>query len=121
VWVAARGSLVVDNAHRDMVVEMVTASVGVARVLDWQQRPGRGIPRGVLVPALTDWTVDEVPPVNLLYPPSVRRTPRVRVFLDWVTQLFAEVELERQRPLPASPMPRWAKARRARASASGPR
>jgi LysR family transcriptional regulator for bpeEF and oprC len=121
VSVAARGSVVVDNAHRDMVAELVTAGVGVARMLDWQQRPGGGIPRGLLVPALTDWIVDEVPPVNLLYPPSVRRTPRVRVFLDWVTQLFAEVELERQRPLPASPMPRWAKARRARASASSPR
>jgi LysR family transcriptional regulator, regulator for bpeEF and oprC len=119
VPVAARGSVVVDNVHRDMVVELVTAGVGVARVLDWQQRPGRGIPRGLLVPVLVDWLVDEVPPVNLLYPPSARRVPRVRVFLDWVTQLFAEVERERQRPLPGSPMPRWVKARRSRASAAG--
>jgi DNA-binding transcriptional LysR family regulator len=110
--------VVVDNVHRDAVLDLVTAGVGVARVLDWQQRPGRGIPRGLLVPALTDWTVEEVPPVNLLYPPSVRRVPRLRLFLDWVVQLFAEVERERLKPLSASPMPRWVVARRPRASAS---
>ena len=71
---------------------------------------------GVLVPALTDWEVDEVPPVNLFYAPSVRRTPRVRVFLDWVVQLFAEVERERLRPLPATATPSWSKRRRLRAS-----
>jgi hypothetical protein len=71
-----------------------------------------------MVPALTDWEVDEVPPVNLLYPPSARRIPRVRAFVDWVTQLFAEVEHERQRPLPATPMPRWLKAQRPKASST---
>lgn len=116
VSVAARGSVIVDNVHRDMVRDLVIAGVGAARLLDWQQRPGREVARGLLVPALTDWTVDEVPPVNLLYPPSVRRTPRVRAFLDWTVQLFAEVERERQRPLPATAMPRWVKARRPRAS-----
>jgi hypothetical protein len=71
-----------------------------------------------LVPALVDWVVDEVPPVNLLYPPSARRVPRVRAFVDWVAQLFAEVEQQRQRPLPATPMPRWLNAQRPRASAT---
>jgi DNA-binding transcriptional LysR family regulator len=118
VQVSARGSIVVDNVHRDVVLSLAEAGVGVARVLDWQQRYGRGIPRGRLVPALTEWFDEMVPPVNLLYPPSVRRVPRVRLFLDWVTQLFAEVERERQRPLPASPMPRWVMARKARASAT---
>ncbi|MBQ0921953.1 LysR family transcriptional regulator [Hydrogenophaga aromaticivorans] len=116
VSVAARGSIIVDNVHRDMVRDLVLSGVGVARLLDWHQRPGREVPRGLLVPALTDWVVDEVPPVNLLYAPSVRRTPRVRVFLDWVVQLFAEVERERLRPLPATAMPHWVKMRRLRAS-----
>ncbi len=116
VSVAARGSFIVDNAHRDMVRDMVLSGVGVARLLDWHQRPGREVARGLLVPALTDWVVDEVPPVNLLYAPSVRRTPRVRVFLDWVVQLFAEVERDRVKPFPATDMPRWAKMKRRRAS-----
>lgn len=118
VSVAVRGSVVVDNVHRDMVRDLVVAGAGVARLLDWQQRPGHEIPSGQLVPVLVDWTVDEVPPVNLLYPPSVRRIPRVRIFLDWVVQLFAEVERQRLRPLPATPMPRWLKAQRPRASST---
>jgi LysR family transcriptional regulator, regulator for bpeEF and oprC len=116
VAVSARGSIVADNVHRDLVRDMALSGVGAARLLDWHQRPGREVARGLLVPALTDWVVDEVPPVNLLYPPSVRRTPRVRVFLDWVMQLFADVERERLRPLPATAMPRWVKMRRSRAS-----
>lgn len=116
VSVAARGSVIVDNVHRDMVRDLVVSGVGVARLLDWHQRPGREVSRGLLVPALGDWVVDEVPPVNLLFAPSVRRTPRVRVFLDWVVQLFAEVERERLRPLPATAMPHWVKMKRLRAS-----
>lgn len=116
VSVAARGSVIVDNVHRDMVRDLVLSGVGAARLLDWHQRPGREVARGLLVPVLTDWVVDEVPPVNLLYAPSVRRMPRVRVFLDWVVQLFADVERERLRPLPATAMPHWVKRRRPRAS-----
>ena len=58
-------------------------------------RAGRS-PAALLVPALTDWELDEVPPVNLLYPPSVRRIPRVRVFIDFVTQLFRDIEQQRE-------------------------
>ncbi len=118
VAVSTRGWLVSDNVHRDMVRDLVLAGVGVARLLDWHQRPGGEVPRGLLVPALTDWVVDEVPPVNLLYPASARRVPRVRVFLDWVTQVFADVERQRLQPLPATPMPRWVAARKLRASAA---
>ncbi|MFO1326083.1 MAG: LysR family transcriptional regulator [Rubrivivax sp.] len=118
VTVSARGWLVSDNVHRDMVRDLVVAGVGVGRLLDWHQRPGAEVPRGLMVPALTDWVVDEVPPVNLLYPPSARRVPRVRIFLDWVIQLFADVERQRQQPLPATPMPRWVMARKLRASAA---
>ena len=118
VSVSARGWMVADNVHRDMVLDLVVAGVGVARLLDWSQRAGHEIPRGLLTPVLTDWAVDEVPPVNLLYPPSARRVPRVRIFIDWVTQLFAEVERQRQRPFPATPMPRWVKPYKPRASAN---
>lgn len=46
---------------------------GVVRVLDWHKRPGCEIASGALVPALTDWAMtDEVPPVNMLYPPIAR-------------------------------------------------
>lgn len=108
VAVAARGRLVVDNAHRDMVRDLIVAGAGVARILDWHQRLGHEIATGALVPALTDWSMDEeVPPVNLLYPPSVRRIPRVRAFLDFATQLFRDIERERLHRAPATEVPRW--------------
>lgn len=78
VTVPVRGWMVSDNVHRDMVRDLVIDGVGVGRLLDWHQRPGAEVPRGLRVPALTDWQMDEVPPVNLLYPPSARRVPRVR-------------------------------------------
>lgn len=118
VTIPVRGWLVTDNEHRDMVRDLAIAGHGVARLLDWHQRPGREVNRGVLVPAFPDWVVDEVPPVNLLYPPSARRNPRARVFVEWVTQVFADIETQRLRPIPATPSPRWMKTPRARASLS---
>jgi DNA-binding transcriptional LysR family regulator len=118
VSVTARGWLVVDNAHRDTVRDIAVAGAGVARLLDWHKRKGMQIASGLLVPALTDWEHDDVPPVNLLYPPSARRIPRVRLFMDFVTQLFRDIEQQREVRAPSTAMPRWAKARRPRASAT---
>lgn len=119
VSVTAGGWLVVDNAHRDMVRDLAIAGAGVIRVLDWHKRQGREIASGILVPALTDWEMDaEVPPVNMLYPPNVRRIARVRLFMDFVTQLFRDIEQQREIRAPATSMPRWAIGRRSRASAA---
>jgi DNA-binding transcriptional LysR family regulator len=118
VSVAARGWLVCDNAHRDMVRDLALAGAGVARLLDWHKRQGHEIASGQLVPALTDWEHDEVPPVNVLYPPSVRRIARVRLFVDFVTQLFRDIEQQREVRSPSTAMPRWVKASRPRASST---
>ncbi|WP_284618710.1 LysR family transcriptional regulator [Aquabacterium humicola] len=118
VSVSARGWLVADNVHRDMVRDLAVAGAGVARLIDWNQMQGHEIARGALVPALTDWQHEEVPPVNLLYPPSVRRIPRVRRVLDFVTQLFRDIEQQRALRQPSTAMPRWAKSPRPRASAT---
>jgi LysR family transcriptional regulator, regulator for bpeEF and oprC len=121
VSVPVRGWLLTDNAHRDMVIDAAVAGAGVARLLDWHRREGREIDTGALVPALTDWGQPDVPPINLLYPPSVRRIPRVKLFINFVTQLFADIERQRQDPTPASPPPEWRKAHRARASSTSAR
>ena len=122
VSVAAVGWLVVDNAHRDMVRDLAVAGAGVVRILDWHKRRGREIASGSLVPVLTDWEMtDEVPPVNLMYRPSVRRIARVRLFMDFVVQLFRDIEQQRERRSPATAMPSWASRPRARASTSVPR
>lgn len=67
VPVTARGWLVVDDARRDMVCDMAIAGTGVVRILDWRKRQGHEIASGALVPALTDWEIDEVPPINLMF------------------------------------------------------
>lgn len=118
VAVAARGSVIVDNAHRDLVVDLAKAGVGVARILEWDTRRGGMLAGGALVPVLTDWEMAEVPPVNLLYPASVRRIPRVKLFVDFVVALFRDIERHRQIRLPATAQPRWLASRRPRASAT---
>lgn len=119
VSVTARGTVVADNVHRDLVRDLMVAGVGVGRTLEWDTHRDPRFATGVLVPVLRDWTSPEVPPVTLLHPPSVRRSPRVRLFIDWVTQLFADLERRRATPLPASPVPRWLKGHGSRVSASG--
>lgn len=119
ISVAARGWLVADNAHRDAMLAVAIAGGGVVRLLDWQMRHGQSLASGALVPALTDWELTtEVPPVNLLYPASVRRIPRVRAFIDFVTQLFRDIERQREIRAPATGQPRWLATRHHRASAT---
>jgi hypothetical protein len=44
--------------------------------------------------------------------------PRVRLFIDWVTQLFADIERRRHLPEAASGVPRWVRVQRSRTSAT---
>jgi hypothetical protein len=76
---------------------------------------------GQLVPALLDWETKQSPPISLLYRAHQRRTPRVRLFVDFATELFRRLEAERE-PAVASMIPverpHWYKRRQQRASAS---
>jgi len=111
----ARGWLTTSNAHRDLVIELALAGHGVVRVLDWTDLPE--LASGSLVRALADWQSTEAPPVNLLYRASVRRIPRVRLFIDFVTELFGELDRQRAQPVVSTERPRWLQRRYARASA----
>jgi hypothetical protein len=42
----------------------------------------------------------------------------VRLFMDFVTQLYREIEMQRESRVPSTAMPRWHKANRPRASAT---
>ena len=116
VSVNVRGWLITSNAHRDMMVELALAGQGVARILDWTNR--RELESGAFVQALADWESPEAPPVNLLYRPSVRRIPRVRMFINFVIEVFRELEATRTRPVAPSARPLWLKRPYGRASAS---
>lgn len=114
--VSVKDWLTADNGHRDSVVRMALAGQGVVRLLDWHARPGRELATGALQPVLTDWLPLDVPAMNLHYPPSARRIPRVRAFIDFAVRLFDAVDAQRALRLPSTTSPRWLLARRSRAS-----
>jgi LysR family transcriptional regulator, regulator for bpeEF and oprC len=113
--VTVTGSLVTSNTHRDLVVEAALAGEGVIRMADIANRGL--VESGRLVPALTDWESTFVPPVTLLYQPSCRRIPRVRAFIDFVANVFRELERGRDQRLVASSRPAWLGTRYSQASA----
>ena len=126
LWTFARGEerisvnvsgwLLTSNAHRDISIDLALAGQGVARILDWTNR--EDLASGAFVQALADWESPEAPPVNLLYRPSVRRIPRVRMFMNFVVEVFRELEATRARPVAPSARPLWLKRPYGRASAS---
>lgn len=50
------------------------------------------VARGVLVPVLADWSSDPLP-LHIVYPPNRHRSTKLRVFVDWVADLFANHDL----------------------------
>ena len=114
--VTARGWLTTSNAHRDLVIELAMAGHGVVRILDWTNLPELAC--GSLVRVLEDWESTEAPPVNLLYRASVRRSPRVRLFIEFVTELFRELDLVRGEGVVGTERPRWLLRHYGRVSAS---
>lgn len=113
--VVVRGWLTTSNAHRDLVIELALAGNGVARILDWTE--SADLASGSLVRALADWESTEAPPVNRLHRASVRRVPRVRLFVDFATRLFGELDQRRGRSVVGTERPRWLGRRHGRASA----
>jgi DNA-binding transcriptional LysR family regulator len=115
--VAVAGWLVSD--HRDVLLDTAIAGEGVARLSDLTVRAH--LQRGQLVPALLDWELQDSPPINLLYRPNHRRIARVRLFIDFVTTLFSQLESERDSGLaarlPTLP-PQWHQQRYAHGSAA---
>lgn len=113
--VTVRGSLVSDD--RNVIVEAALSGMGVARLMSLTLRdPTRD---GRLVAALTDWDMADPPPINLFYRPSFRRNPRVRPFVDFVTDRFrtlAGSDAPSEASLPTEPA--WYRTGTGRASAA---
>ena len=78
--ISVRSWLLSATTHRDLTIQLALAGVGVMRILDWTNLDE--LATGTLVQALGDWESPEAPPVNLLFRLSVRRNPRVRLFID---------------------------------------
>ena len=107
------------SSHRDVLLDAVLAGEGVIRASDLTtQAPLRS---GRLVPVLLEWVLRDAPPINLLFRPKNRRTPRVRLFVDFVTELFLDLQAERDKSLTklsSSERPYWYQHSHGRASAA---
>jgi DNA-binding transcriptional LysR family regulator len=51
---------------------------------------------GSLRPVLTEWTTDSLP-LYVVYPPNTHLSNRLRVFVDWIADLFATDEILQRR------------------------
>ncbi len=102
---------------RDSLLDAVLAGAGVMRLPDVSILDL--LAEGRLVPVLTDWDVLDTPPINLLYRQNHRRIPRLRTFVDFVIEVFSNLQTTadggemRARPDAA---PRWYRRSAVRAS-----
>lgn len=61
--------------------------LGIVRTSTFQARPY--IESGALVPLLLDWCSDPIP-LHVVYPPNRHLSTKLRVFVDWAAELFAQ-------------------------------
>jgi DNA-binding transcriptional LysR family regulator len=94
---------------RPWLDEAACAGAGVIRLADITL--SRYLSSGLLVPVLTDWEALEAPAIFAAYRRSQRQSKLVRAFLDFLVEVFAELEIERSLTLPNGvarvPKPEW--------------
>jgi DNA-binding transcriptional LysR family regulator len=90
VQVQARGWM--SSNAREAMLDLVVAGHGVGRFTELTTRSH--VQSGRLVPVLVDWDVQGGPPVNLLFKGSARRTPRLRVFIDFALQCLRDLDVD---------------------------
>ena len=81
-----KGPVTADSAH--MLLKLAADGVGVIRFGDIIV--AKAIRDGLLVPLLEDLQEPETFPLWAIYQPGRQRMPRVKVFLDFLTERFGE-------------------------------
>ena len=77
------------------------AGLGIINMTDYLLI--RHLAAGSMVQVLPDWSVDPIP-VHIVYPQNRHLSAKVRVFVEWVSELFANhPNLRLQAPRPALP------------------
>lgn len=98
----------------DWMVTVGAHGGAVVRLVDLLFRPY--FEQGLLQPVLEDWEALEPPPVHVMYRRGSRPSARVRVFVDFVAELFANLEASRlgaiEGKLAPAPMPWWFRSHR---------
>jgi LysR family transcriptional regulator, regulator for bpeEF and oprC len=76
------GVLAVNDS--DAYVAAGVTSLGIVKVADYVARPY--LESGQLTQVLTDWTAEV--PISVMYPQSRHLSAKVRIFVDWVSELI---------------------------------
>lgn len=84
----ARHLLAVNDSTAGLVAGL--AGIGITYTATFQAYPH--LKSGALVPVLLDWCAETVP-LYVVYPPNRHLSNKVRVFVDWVVELFAREEI----------------------------
>jgi LysR family transcriptional regulator, regulator for bpeEF and oprC len=106
------------STNPDLVLGAALAHEGVARIT--YLRMGLHVLGGALVPALDDWVVRHPPPVTVFFRPKDRRVARVRLVVDFATEVFQRLQAARESGSPrVASRPDWYYRRWGRASRAG--
>ena len=74
------------NDHDAYIVASLM-SFGIVKVANYVVRPY--LESGQLTQVLADWTLEQSP-ISVMYPQSRHLSAKVRIFVDWVTELIQQ-------------------------------
>ena len=83
IQLALQGVLAVNDADAYVVAGVM--GLGIVKVANYVVRPY--LESGQLKQVLADWTAEQFP-VSVMYPKSRHLSAKVRVFVEWVSELF---------------------------------
>jgi len=86
--VIGRHALSVNDSNANLAAGL--AGLGIVRTGTFVAAPH--FASGALVPLLLDWCADTIP-IHVVYPPNRHLSAKLRVFVDWVAELFARSDL----------------------------
>ena len=84
------GHTIVSVNDSNAYVAAALAGLGVVQAPSFMLQ--EHLSRGELEPVLADWCSDPVP-LHVVYPPNRHLSTKLRVFVDWVAELFAHNDL----------------------------
>ena len=101
IEITGRHRLSVNDSNANLAAGL--SGLGIVRTSTFMAQ--EHIAAGRLVPLLLDWCADTIP-IHVVYPPNRHLSTKLRVFVDWVADLFARSDLiHRQCCLPKGGVP----------------
>ncbi|RQP26782.1 LysR family transcriptional regulator [Piscinibacter terrae] len=88
IEVEGRHSLAINDSSAGLAAGL--AGLGIVRTTTFQAAPH--FASGALQPLLLDWCGESIP-IHVVYPPNRHLSSKLRVFVDWVAELFSRSDL----------------------------